>query len=109
MTSHPAPTTKVSLTELTDRKSRGEKLVMVTAYDHPGARLADAAGVDIILVGDSAADNVLGYDTTVPVTVDGRSCSSGPSPADRARWSWRTCLSARSVSDEPRWPTPSAS
>ena len=70
MTSHPDPSTKVSLTELTDRKSRGEKLVMVTAYDHPGARLADAAGVDIILVGDSAADNVLGYETTVPVTVD---------------------------------------
>jgi 3-methyl-2-oxobutanoate hydroxymethyltransferase len=70
MTSHPAPALKVSLTELTDRKSRGEKLVMVTAYDHPGARLSDAAGVDIILVGDSAADNVLGYDTTVPVTVD---------------------------------------
>ena len=66
MTSHPDPSTKVSLTDLTDRKSRGEKLVMVTAYDHPGARLADAAGVDIILVGDSAADNVLGYDTTVP-------------------------------------------
>jgi 3-methyl-2-oxobutanoate hydroxymethyltransferase len=42
---------------------------MVTAYDHPGARLADAAGVDLILVGDSAADNVLGYDSTVPVTV----------------------------------------
>ena len=70
MTSHPDPSTKVSLTDLTDRKSRGEKLVMVTAYDHPGARLADAAGVDIILVGDSAADNVLGYNTTVPVTVD---------------------------------------
>ena len=70
MTSHPDPSTKVSLTDLTDRKSRGDKIVMVTAYDHPGARLADAAGVDIILVGDSAADNVLGYDTTVPVTVD---------------------------------------
>jgi 3-methyl-2-oxobutanoate hydroxymethyltransferase len=70
MTSHPNPSAKVSLTELADRKDRGEKLVMVTAYDHPGARLADAAGVDIILVGDSAADNVLGYDTTVPVTVD---------------------------------------
>ena len=70
MTSHPNPSAKLSLTELNDRKRRGEKLVMVTAYDHPGARLADAAGVDIILVGDSAADNVLGYDTTVPVTVD---------------------------------------
>jgi 3-methyl-2-oxobutanoate hydroxymethyltransferase len=70
MTSHPNPFTKVSLTDVQERKSRGEKLVMVTAYDYPGARLADAAGVDIILVGDSAADNVLGYDTTVPVTVD---------------------------------------
>ena len=71
MTSHPSgPQSKVSLTELAERKARGNKLVMVTAYDHPGARLADAAAVDIILVGDSAADNVLGYDSTVPVTVD---------------------------------------
>ena len=61
---------KLSLTELGERKAQGEKLVMVTAYDHPGARLADAAGVDLILVGDSAADNVLGYDSTVPVTVE---------------------------------------
>jgi 3-methyl-2-oxobutanoate hydroxymethyltransferase len=70
MTSHPNPSTKLSLAELPEKKARGERLVMVTAYDHPGARLADGAGVDIILVGDSAADNVLGYDTTVPVTVD---------------------------------------
>ena len=70
MTSHPNPSSKVSLIDLAERKARGEKLVMVTAYDYPGARLADAAGVDIILVGDSAADNVLGYDSTVPVTVD---------------------------------------
>jgi len=61
---------KLSLTEIADRKGHGEKLVMVTAYDHPGARIADAAGVDLILVGDSAADNVLGYPSTVPVTVD---------------------------------------
>jgi 3-methyl-2-oxobutanoate hydroxymethyltransferase len=61
---------KLSLTEIAERKRRGEKLVMVTAYDHPSARLADAAGVELILVGDSAADNVLGYDSTVPVTVD---------------------------------------
>ena len=70
MTSHPNPSTKISLTEVQERKQRGEKLVIVTAYDYPSARLADAAAVDIILVGDSAADNVLGYDTTVPVTVD---------------------------------------
>jgi 3-methyl-2-oxobutanoate hydroxymethyltransferase len=61
---------KLTLIELAERKLHGEKLVMVTAYDHPGARLADAAGVDLILVGDSAADNVLGYDSTVPVTVE---------------------------------------
>jgi 3-methyl-2-oxobutanoate hydroxymethyltransferase len=61
---------KLSLTEIAERKRQGERLVMVTAYDHPSARLADAAGVDLILVGDSAADNVLGYDSTVPVTVD---------------------------------------
>jgi 3-methyl-2-oxobutanoate hydroxymethyltransferase len=71
MTSHPTgPTSKLSLLELAERKANGEKLVMVTAYDHPGAKLADASGVDLILVGDSAADNVLGYDSTVPVTVD---------------------------------------
>jgi 3-methyl-2-oxobutanoate hydroxymethyltransferase len=61
---------KLSLIEIAERKRQGEKLVMVTAYDHPSARLADAAGVDLILVGDSAADNVLGYHSTVPVTVD---------------------------------------
>lgn len=48
----------------------GEPLVMVTAYDAPGARMADAAGVDIILVGDSVAMVVLGYDDTLQVTID---------------------------------------
>ena len=70
MTSHPDAPRKLSLTEIAERKRQGVKLVMVTAYDHPGARLADDAGVDLILVGDSAADNVLGYPSTVPVTVD---------------------------------------
>jgi len=51
-------------------KRRGEKIVMVTAYDAPGARLADAAGIDLILVGDTAAMVVLGHDSTVPVTMD---------------------------------------
>jgi 3-methyl-2-oxobutanoate hydroxymethyltransferase len=62
--------TKLSLTDLLEPKRAGEKLVMVTAYDHPSARLADQAGVDLVLVGDSAANNVLGYDSTVPVTTD---------------------------------------
>ena len=55
-----------------DRKVRegGDPLVMVTAYDAPGARIADEAGVDLILVGDSVAMVVLGYDDTLQVTVD---------------------------------------
>jgi 3-methyl-2-oxobutanoate hydroxymethyltransferase len=52
------------------RKGTGEPLVMVTAYDAPGARIADGAGVDMILVGDSLAMVVLGYEDTLQVTVD---------------------------------------
>jgi len=52
------------------RKGSGNPLVMVTAYDAPGARVADEAGVDLILVGDSVAMVVLGYDDTLQVTVD---------------------------------------
>jgi 3-methyl-2-oxobutanoate hydroxymethyltransferase len=64
------PAAKLPLPELAEMKRRGQKIVMVTAYDAPGGRLADAAGVDVILVGDSAAMVVLGYDSTVPATVD---------------------------------------
>ena len=56
--------------EVTAMKRAGTKIVMVTAYDHPSARLASEAGVDLILVGDSAGNNVLGYESTVPVTMD---------------------------------------
>jgi len=51
-------------------KQRGEKIAVVTAYDAPSARLADATDIDVILVGDSAAMAVLGHESTVPVTVD---------------------------------------
>jgi len=61
---------KLPLPELAELKRRGEKIVMVTAYDAPGGRLADAAGVELILVGDSAAMVVLGHDSTVPATMD---------------------------------------
>src|ERR687896_719255 len=70
MSSRPDEAGKLPLTELTEMKSRGDRIVMVTAYDYPTGRLADAAGVDIVLVGDSAAMTVLGHDTTVPVTMD---------------------------------------
>lgn len=60
----------VGLLELTAMRERREPIVMVTAHDFPSAQIAEEAGVDIVLVGDSAAMNVLGYDSTVPVTVD---------------------------------------
>lgn len=50
-------------------KERGEKIAMMTAYDYPSARLAEAAGLDVLLVGDSLGMVVLGYDSTVPVTM----------------------------------------
>jgi len=61
---------KLTLLELAELKSRGEKIVMVTAYDAPGARLAEQAGIDILLVGDSAGMVVLGHEGTVPVTME---------------------------------------
>jgi 3-methyl-2-oxobutanoate hydroxymethyltransferase len=61
---------KLPLPELAELKRRGEKIVMVTAYDAPSARIADAAGVDLILVGDSAAMVLLGHDSTVPASMD---------------------------------------
>jgi 3-methyl-2-oxobutanoate hydroxymethyltransferase len=65
------PAAKLPLPELAAMKRRGEKIVMVTAYDAPGARFAEDAGVDVVLVGDTAAMVVLGYEgTTVPVTMD---------------------------------------
>jgi 3-methyl-2-oxobutanoate hydroxymethyltransferase len=67
--SAPAPG-KLPLPELAEMKRRGDKIVMVTAYDAPGGRLADAAGVDLILVGDTAAMVVLGHESTVPVTME---------------------------------------
>jgi 3-methyl-2-oxobutanoate hydroxymethyltransferase len=60
----------MTLPRLVEMKRAGEPIVMVTAYDHPSAQVAEEAGVDIVLVGDSAANNVLGYDTTVPVGMD---------------------------------------
>ena len=61
---------KVSAPSLRASKQRGERLVCLTAYDYPTARIVDEAGIDIILVGDSLGNVVLGYGNTVPVTLD---------------------------------------
>jgi 3-methyl-2-oxobutanoate hydroxymethyltransferase len=65
----PAPG-RLPITELGEMKARRQPIVMVTAYDAPGGRLADEAGADLVLVGDSAAMTVLGHDSTVPATMD---------------------------------------
>jgi 3-methyl-2-oxobutanoate hydroxymethyltransferase len=61
---------KVRIHHLKEMKARGEKITMLTAYDYPTARAFNAAGVDMLLVGDSLGDNMLGYDSTVPLTLD---------------------------------------
>jgi 3-methyl-2-oxobutanoate hydroxymethyltransferase len=70
----PAPSTpapgKLTLPELAEMKRRGDRITMITAYDAPAARLADGAGIELILVGDTAAMVMLGHESTVPVTLD---------------------------------------
>jgi 3-methyl-2-oxobutanoate hydroxymethyltransferase len=61
---------KVTILDLYKAKRQGRKLTMLTAYDFPMASLVDRAGVDIVLVGDSVANVVLGYDSTLPITMD---------------------------------------
>jgi 3-methyl-2-oxobutanoate hydroxymethyltransferase len=62
--------TRISIADLKAMKRRGEKIVMITAYDYPSARLVELAGVPLILVGDSLGNVVLGYDSTIPVTME---------------------------------------
>ncbi len=61
---------RISITDLKAMNKRGEKISMFTAYDYPSARLVEEAGIPLILVGDTLGMVVLGYDTTVPVTMD---------------------------------------
>jgi 3-methyl-2-oxobutanoate hydroxymethyltransferase len=76
MSTHPQPQPSesgrapVTLPRLAEMKEKGQPIVMVTAYDYPSARVAEEAGVDIVLVGDTAAMVVLGYDATTPVGMD---------------------------------------
>src|ERR1700759_2951814 len=61
---------RITIRDLQLAKERGERWPMLTAYDYSTARVFDEAGIPVLLVGDSAANVIYGYDTTVPVTVD---------------------------------------
>jgi 3-methyl-2-oxobutanoate hydroxymethyltransferase len=61
---------QVTLPRLAEMKQAGDRIVMVTAYDYPSAQIADEAGIDVVLVGDTAAMVVLGYDATTPVGME---------------------------------------
>jgi 3-methyl-2-oxobutanoate hydroxymethyltransferase len=70
VTTKPAPRPKVTAPALIDMKRRGDRITIVTAYDHAMARLADEAGVEAMLVGDSVGTVLLGYESTLPVTME---------------------------------------
>jgi 3-methyl-2-oxobutanoate hydroxymethyltransferase len=98
----PGDAKKIGLAELAGLKAAGTPIVMVTAYDTPSARLADEAGVDIVFTGDSAANNVLGYADTTPISMDemvmlGRAARRG---THRAFYMIDMPLGAFQVSDE---------
>src|SRR6266545_4460568 len=61
---------RTTVPEIRAARESGRKIVMLTAYDYPTARILDAVGVDILLVGDSLGNNVLGYESTLPVTME---------------------------------------
>lgn len=61
---------RITIRDIARMKARGEKIPMITAYDYTAARLADASGIPLVLVGDSLGMVVLGYDSTIPVTMD---------------------------------------
>ena len=61
---------RVSINDIRDMKSRGEKIAMITSYDYSTARIVDSVGIPLILVGDSLGMVVLGYENTLPVTMD---------------------------------------
>jgi 3-methyl-2-oxobutanoate hydroxymethyltransferase len=70
MSIHAAPVKRVTTHQLQAMKERGEKISMLTAYDFSMARIIDAAGIDVILVGDSASNVMSGNETTLPITLD---------------------------------------
>jgi 3-methyl-2-oxobutanoate hydroxymethyltransferase len=79
---------RITLKELAAMKPAGERIVMLTAYDAPSARLAERAGVPLLLVGDSLGMVVLGHDTTLPVTLEDAVRHCGRRPCGQRASAW---------------------
>ena len=99
------PVKRVRTHHLREMKERGERFAMLTAYEQYAAQTFDEAGIEVLLVGDSASNNVYGNETSLPVTVDEliplTRAVAGPYAA---RWSSATCRSA-ATSARPSRPT----
>src|SRR5574337_230207 len=70
MSVHKKEIKKVTTHVLQEMKRRGEKIAMLTAYDYTTAKIVDEAGIDVILIGDSASNVMAGHETTLPITLD---------------------------------------
>src|SRR6187397_38660 len=70
MSTHKQDIKRITTHQLREMKNRGEKIAMLTAYDFSMAKIIDGAGIDIILVGDSASNVMAGHETTLPITLD---------------------------------------
>ena len=86
---------RITTQVLQEMKHNGEKIAMLTAYDYSMARIVDGAGVDVILVGDSASNVMAGHETTLPITLDQMIYhAAGVVRAAKKAWWWSTCPSA---------------
>ena len=111
MSTRPTQRPAITLMKLAEKKALGEPIAMITAYDFPSAQVAEEAGVDVVLVGDSGAMTVLGYPSTVPVTLDELLMLAIRGAARQSPRCWSaTCRSAPTrCPTSRRSPTPSAS
>ena len=84
---------RVTISQIKEMKQKGEKISMLTAYDYVTAKIVDEAGVPLILVGDSLGMVVLGYDSTIPVTLEVMlHHTKAVVRARKKLWSSETCL-----------------
>ena len=99
----------VTLTRLAEMYDAGEPIAMITAYDFPSAQVIEEAGADIVLVGDSAANCVLGYDSTVPVGMDEMTMLRRRSVVDSRPPSWSETSLSVPTKVRTNWRSPAPS